>query len=120
MNTLTLDKLHSGELLNMTHTAMGALGEDGNVEIYGNLLEGRIVINTGLNSTGKTPCRINFPEEFNLGTDNATVFIQSNDGRFFDVVAQAVEGNGFEILSKELWDDNASYEFKYFIISHVQ
>ncbi len=119
-NTITLDALCSGELLEMTSTPNTALGEGGSIEIYGNKLAGHIVVNTGCNSSGKTACTINFPEGNGLGTDVANVFIESNDGKFFQVVAQAVDSNGFEIYSKELWEDNTSYEFKYFIVAHIQ
>lgn len=120
MNILSLDKLESGEHLEMTFTPNTALGTGGNVEIYGNLLSGRIVVNTGVGSSGYVPCRINFPEGNGLGTDDSNIIIQSSDGGFFNVRAIGVDSTGFDIVSEQLWEDNASYEFRYFIVSHVQ
>jgi len=120
MNTLSLDKLESGEHLEMTYTANTALGTNGTVEIYGNLFTGRIVVNTGANSSGNTPCRINFPEGNGLGTDNADVRLRSSDGKFFNVCDAGTDATGFDIYSKELWEDNTSYEFRYTITAHIQ
>jgi len=120
MNELTLDALYSGELLTMTFNPNTALGTSGTVNIYGNKLAGRIVITTGTGSDGFTVGTVLFPEGNGLATDNAFVFIESLDGKFFQVAQGETTTNGFEIVSKELWQDNTTYEFKYFIISHVQ
>ena len=119
-NSITLNALYSGDLLEMTFNSNTALGTGGTVEIYGNKLAGRIVITTGIGSSGHTIGKVLFPEGNGLATDNAFVFIDSNDGKFFQVTAQAVESNGFEIYAKELWEDSMTYEFKYFIVAHIQ
>lgn len=118
-NNLTLDTLHSGEYLGFTYTPNTALGTGGTVEIYGNKIEGRIVVNTGTGSSGNTACRINFTEEFVFDTDILNIPIRSSDGKFFFVDSAGIDATGFDIFSKDLWDDNTSYEFKYFIIAHV-
>lgn len=119
MNTLTLDSLYRGENLAFTYTQMDALGTGGTVEITGNKLAGRISIQTGTGSSGKTVARILFPENNFFDTDNIQVMLFPNDNKFFQVVPQGVEGNGFEIYSKELWDDNSNYEFNYLIVAKL-
>jgi hypothetical protein len=104
----------------MTATPNSALGTGGTVEIYGNLLSGRIMVTTGVGSSGHTACRINFPSGNGLGTDEANIFIRSSDNKFFFVDSAGVDSTGFDIYAKDLWNDNTSYEFRYTIISHVQ
>lgn len=115
--SLTLDSLYRCDNIAMTYTSMDALGVGGTVTIYGNKLAGRIAVQTGTGSTGKTLCRVLFPEGNTFDTDNLRVMLFANDAQFFQVVAQGVEGNGFEIYSKDLWNDNTSYEFNYLIIA---
>ena len=120
MDSITLDTLYRGEDLNITYTAMDALGEGGWVEVTGNKLAGRISVQTGVGSSGKTVARILFPEGNTFDTDNLRVMLFPNDNKFFQVVPQGVEGNGFEIYSKELWDDNSNYEFNYLIVAKLE
>jgi len=120
MNTLSLDKLESGEHLEMTYTDNTALGTGGTVEIYGNLFTGRIVVNTGINSSGHTACRINFPDGNGLGTDNVDIRLRSSDCQFFNVCAAGADSTGFDIYAEQLWEDNKTYEFRYFITAHIQ
>lgn len=115
---LTIDVVYSGSDLEITATPLTALGTGGTATVTGNLTNGRIDITTGVGGYGKTPCRINLPT--GLNTDNVTVFLQSYAGEFIQVRPIAVEGNGFEIESKEDWLENSYYQFRYFIISHVQ
>lgn len=116
-NSITLDKLASGNFNeSITYIGKPALG-DGEVIINGNLLSGKIKVHTGNGSTGYFPARIVFPED-SFDTDNLFINIFSCDDRFFDVKASEVSKDGFNIISKDLWDDQDIYEFKYLIVSN--
>lgn len=120
MNNLTLDSLYRGEDLAFTYTAMDALGTGGTIQITGNKLAGRISVQTGTGSSTQALARINFPENNAFDTDNLRVMLFPNDTKFFQAIAIGIEGNGFEIYSKELWDDNTNYEFNYLIVAKLE
>lgn len=119
-NILTLDKLYLGDNIAFTYQPFSALGTGGTVEVYGNAVSGRIVINTGTGCTGNTPCAILFPVGQEYPTDNLKIFIQGSNGTFKVVQSAGVAGNYFEIYSLDAWTDSTSYEFNYFIIAHIE
>ena len=116
-NSITLDSLYRGENNAMTYTAMDGLGSGGSITIYGNKFAGRIAVQTGTGCDTKTLCRVLFPENFD--TDVLQVMLFPNDAKFFQVVPQGVEANGFEIYSKDDWEDSTAYEFNYMIIAEL-
>ena len=118
--TLALDKLYRTDNIGFTYQPFSALGTGGTVEIYGNEMSGRIVVNTGTGSTGNTACSIIFPVGKEYPTDNISVFIDGRAGTFQRVQAAGEAGNYFEIYSPDTWADNTTYEFKYFIVAHIE
>jgi len=117
VNSLTLDELYRGSNIAMTYSPMDGLGVGGTVTIYGNKLGGRISVQTGIGCSTKTLCRVLFPEGNPFDTDNLTIILKSADTKFFDVVQQGVEANGFEIYAENDWSDSTSYEFNYIIVA---
>jgi len=117
--SLTLDSLYRNDNLTITTTPNTALGTGGVVAINGNALAGRITITTGTGSYGHTVCNVYFPST-TFTTDDLLIDIWSTDGKFFQVVAQGVQANYFDIYSKDLWEDNMTYEFAYTIVAKVQ
>lgn len=120
LKTINMSDLISNGNIQFTYTANTGLGDGGNVEIYGDKMCGRIVVNTGTDCDGLTACRINTPEGDNFASDAIQVNLWDSIGTFFEVVAQGEDSNGFDIYAKNAWQDNTSYEFKYQITQKMQ
>ena len=108
--------LHAG----LSTTAGINSGTGGILSVRGDNVQGVITVNTGINPDGQNIGRIGFSQSY--GSDNVVVTVvpANRQAVGLAVMAEGIEGSGFELNCSQQLDGNNVYQWYYSVIEIIE